>query len=721
MIKPVSFLADLVRRMTLDEKIGQLTMRGPVPPHAPPVDLPEGVRRGVVGNVLNVTGRSELDQLQTIARNESRLGIPILTCLDVLHGYRNIFPVPLAEVSTFDPDLWERTAAVAAAEARSEGIVLTFAPMLDVCRDPRWGRMSEGPGEDPWLASRYATAKVNGYQGASGSRLAGPTGLAATAKHFAAYGAVTAGREYASVDVSARTLDEVYLPPFRSAVDAGVAAVMPAFVDLAGEPMTCSRLLRDVLRNEWGFDGVIVSDYGAVAELVGHGVADDLANAAALALLAGVDIDMMSPAYEAGLPVALARGLVALPDIDAAVLRVLELKERLGLFAPATAPPLAVIDGVSALDLARDAARRSFVLLQDEGEILPLRQEGGPLALVDLWLTPPDMLGPWSAIGEAGDAADLGRALADAFPLRQTTVVGRNSVATGETPLASLVSSDTIVLRLGETAVMSGEGASRAFPNIPDEQINLANRILDLGRPTVVLLNCGRPLVAPTLLETKAAVLVCWFPGSAGAAAVCDVLSGRAEPEGRLPVSWPAAIGQIPVHYASRPVARPENPGDRFTSRYIDVSAAPRFWFGHGLGFSRFALESLRVVPERVGPGDCFRLLARVRNVGTRRARTVVFVFIRDRTARVARPLRELRGMIPVALEPGGVADVELKLTAAELAPLGGPSAGLPEAGDFDVLAGFSAEPSGLAEARLSVREQPFGDSHGSGEHDDDA
>jgi beta-glucosidase len=283
------------------------------------------------------------------------------------------------------------------------------------------------------------------------------------------------------------------------------------------------------------------------------------------------------------------------------------------------------------------------------------------------------------------------------------------------------VSSETIVLRLGETAVMSGEGASRAFPNVPDEQINLANRILALGRPTVVLLYCGRPLVAPSLLGTKAAVLVCWFPGSAGAAAVCDVLSGRAEPEGRLPVSWPATIGQIPVHYASRPVGRPEDPGDRFTSRYIDVSAAPRFWFGHGLGFSRFTLDSLRVLPELVGLSDCFHVMARVRNVGTRGGRTVVFVFIRDRIACVARPLRELRGMIPIALEPGGVADVELKLMAAELAPLGGPSVGLPEAGDFDVLAGFSAEPSGLAEARLRVREPQSGASHHTGQHDDDA
>ncbi|MHB2169992.1 glycoside hydrolase family 3 N-terminal domain-containing protein [Alsobacter sp. R-9] len=700
MIKPVSFLAELVGRMTLAEKIGQLVMTGPPPPDRPAVDLRDAIRRGAAGSILNVTGRPVLDELQAIARQESRLGIPLLTCLDVLHGYRSIFPIPLAEVATLDPALWERTAAAAAAEARRDGIVMTFAPMLDVCRDPRWGRMAEGPGEDPWLAARYADAKVKGFQGIDGARLRQPTGLAATAKHFVAYGAVTAGREYASVDVSRRTLDEVYLPPFRAAVSAGVVAVMPAFVDLAGEPMTSSALLGDLLRTAWGFDGVIVSDYGAVAELVAHGVAEDLTHAAALALSAGVDIDMMSPAYATGLPVALEKGLVLPSDIDAAVMRVLTLKWRLGLFDGERGPTALSCNDDDGLDLPREAARRSFVLLKDDRGALPLGQHGDPIALIDPWLDRSDMLGPWPAIG-AGDAIDLGGALAKAFPHRTVFAVPCALAGSDEELRSALRGSGVVVLRLGETTVMSGEGASRAFPVIPDSQLAVAHRVLAMGLPTVVLLSCGRPLIAPDLLDSAAAILVCWFPGSSGAEALADVLSGRSEPEGRLPVTWPHAIGQIPIHSSPRPAGRPADERDRFTSRYIDAPTAPRFWFGHGLGFTRFALERLDVMPDRVGLGESFVVTAHVRNLGGRTGRTVVFVFIRDRTAHIARPVLELRGMIPVTLEPHAGADVGIRLRSDELAPLGGRGDQRPEPGDFDILAGFSAEPSGLKAIRL--------------------
>lgn len=478
----------LIDLMTLAEKLGQLTMVSPLPPgHGPPVDLPDILRTGRAGGILNVTGAGPIAELQRIAIGESRLGIPALFALDVLHGYRTIFPVPLGETAAFDPGLWEETAAAAAAEARQDGIALTFAPMVDVSRDARWGRMAESPGEDPWVASAYARAKVRGFQGAGPDTICGESHVAAVAKHFAGYGAVTGGRDYASVDMSERLLHAVYLPPFKAAVDAGVAAVMPAFIDLAGIPMTASRaMLRDLLRHRWGFKGVVISDYGAIGELVAHGVASDQVEAAALALRAGVDVDMMSGAYLAGLPVAIERGLVALADVDAAVRRVLHLKHRLGLFTerqPGRTRPAAETPRA----LALRSAEASIVMLKNDRNVLPLAPTGGAIAIVGpLAASTVDLLGPWSGIGDRDDVTDVASAMRRAFPDRSILQADGSGIgARNEDDLRAAIdaarAAEVTILCLGESREMSGEGASRASPVVPEAQMELARRVMELN------------------------------------------------------------------------------------------------------------------------------------------------------------------------------------------------------------------------------------------------
>ena len=528
-----------------------------------PVDHLLAVRSGAVGAICNLWGAEQTQKLQRIAVEETRLGIPVLFTMDVIHGHRTIFPVPLAEVGAFDPGLWERTARTAAAEAAADGVAMTYAPMLDVARDPRWGRIVESPGEDPWVAARYAHAKIRGFQGQD---LAATDSLAATAKHVAAYGAVIAGREYAPVDVSERSLHEIYLPPFEEAVEAGVAGIMPAFHNLAGMPMTANRaVLRDLVRGRWGFEGVNVSDYAAIAELVVHGVAADLEEAAALALRAGVDIDLMGNAYASGLPGALERGLVMLADVDAAVRRILTLKGALGLFDDPYGRGRGLTSEQLAAHraLAREAARRAIVLLTNRSAVLPLSRNGGRIAAIGpLAHAPADMLGPWAADGRPEEAVTILEGLRAAFPAREVTHAPGTEIDGDDTDgIAAALdlarAADVVVLCLGEARAMSGEAASRARPDLPGRQAELAKAVLDLGKPVVVSLSSGRPLMVPWLFERADAVLAIWFLGSEAGHAVGDILSGKHNPSARLPVSWPVDVGQIPIFYAQRPSGRP--------------------------------------------------------------------------------------------------------------------------------------------------------------------
>jgi beta-glucosidase len=714
----MSRIEQLIDAMTLAEKLGQLTMTASSYTVTGPIiagDSTDAIKAGTIGNLLNMVGAGPVREMQRLAVEESRLGIPLLIGLDIIHGHRTLFPIPLAEASSFDPQAWALTARESAKEAAADGLAMTFAPMLDVSRDPRWGRTAEGPGEDPWLAVRMAHAKVRGFQGPD---LAAEDSLAAVAKHFCAYGPVMAGREYASVDISERTLREVHLPAFAAAVEAGVVAIMPAFTDLAGIPMTAHTvLLRHYLRDQLGFDGVLVSDYNAVAELIRHGVAADLPEAAAQALKAGVDIDMMADAYRRGLPVALERGLVIMEDIDESVWRVLRLKERLGLFddpyrrgaKPET--PAALADRRR---LARTIASRAMVLLKNENETLPLRSAIRRLALIGpLADAPGEMRGPWWAAGVAQGhvsvLAGLRQGLAETEILHApgVTIDGQDRAGIAEA-IDLCNGADAILLCLGEAASMSGEAASRADPDLPGQQRVLAEAVFERARsrdiPVIVILFSGRPLMVSWLAAKADALLAAWFLGSEAGNAITDVVTGRVSPSGRTPITWPRALGQVPIFFGERPSGRPADPKDHFTSKYLDIPNEPLYPFGHGLTYARFKLANLSVTPDSVTEADTIEAQVDVTNEGKCAAEETVFLFTHDKLASVARPLLELKGFAKIALRPGETGTVSISLPASDLRFLGLDLSSIFEPGEVEILVGPCADRSRLLIASIRLR-----------------
>lgn len=721
----------LIGRMTLAEKIGQLTMASANMATTGPLEgntWDSEIRDGTVGNLFNLFGPAETARVQAIAVEQSRLGIPLLMGFDVVHGHRTIFPIPLGEAAAFDPDLWERTARQAAAEASADGLNMTFAPMIDVARDPRWGRIAESAGEDHWVNSRFGVAKVRGFEG---DDIADPTCVAGCAKHFAGYGAVTAGREYASAEVSERTMEEVYLPPFRAAVEAGVASIMPAFHDLAGIPMTAHvGLMRDRLRGGFGFTGVAVSDYCAITELIAHGIAADDAEAAAAALLAGVDIDMMGFSYARGLPVALSRGLVREADIDVSVRRVLELKLRLGLFRdpfargatragaanvvlaaaelPSSGPaevrePLvrnpSTAIGPRDYALAREAAARSMVVLVNDG-VLPLDTSRGLGRLVVIGPIADDpgaVLGSWSGAGLAEEAVSYLAGLRKALPHWSVDLAPGVSVTgddrSGIAAAAALAAgADVVVLCLGESAELNGEGASRLDPGLPGRQADLAAAVFDAGRPVITVLTAGRPLIAPIVFDRSAAVVMAFAPGTAAGDALADILTGRADPSGRLPVTWPAKLGQVPIYFGQRPTGRPPADNNRYSARYIDGPVAPLFPFGHGLSYTTFHYGTPVVDRTVLRRDETLQITVEVENRGGLAGRATVFIFTRDAFASVARPLLELRGAVQVDVPAGDVRHARLALAANDLMFLGHGLSPRFEPGTVEILAGASAD-----------------------------
>jgi beta-glucosidase len=711
----MSRIDTLIGAMTLAEKLGQLTMTASGYAVTGPIiagDSTDAIKAGTIGNLLNMVGAAHVREMQRLAVEESRLGIPLLIGFDVVHGHRILFPVPLGEAALFDPETWALTAREAAKEAAAEGLAMTFAPMLDVSRDPRWGRSVEGPGEDPWLGARIAEAKVRGFQGAN---LAAADSLAAVAKHYCAYGAVTAGRDYASVDISERTLREVHMPSFAAAVASGVAAVMPAFTDLAGIPVTANReLLRGWLRGRWGFKSVIISDYNAIAELMNHGIAADLAEAAALALKAGVDIDMMADAYRRGLPTALERGLVSMAEIDESVRRVLTLKEQLGLFDDPYrrgAMPEAAAAFAYRRQLARAVGARAIVMLKNDKEALPLAASLRRLAVLGpLADAPTEMRGPWWGAadkeGHVSVTAGLRAILAESQVLHAPGVAIDDEDVSGIAAALHLcATADAILLCLGEAAAMSGEAASRAHLGLPGKQRQLAEAVFERARATnkrvIVVLFSGRPLVVPWLIEKADAVLAAWFLGSESGNAIGDILTGRVSPSGRTPVTWARAEGQIPIFFGERPSGRPANPKDHYTSKYLDVPNEPLFPFGHGLTYGRFALSNLRVTPVNVEDIDTMQIRVDVRNEGARAAQETVFLFTHDKIASVARPLLELKGFAKIELRPGESGTVTLSLRAAELRFLGLDLEPVFEPGEVEILVGPCADRSQLLAATI--------------------
>ena len=703
----------LLSSMTLGEKLGQLTMTACGYAVTGPTiagDSTAAIKTGAIGNLLNLVGASDVRDMQKLAVEQSRLGIPLLIGYDVVHGHRTLFPVPLGEAAVFDPMAWELTARESAKEAAADGLALTFAPMLDVSRDPRWGRSAEGPGEDPWLGTCIAAAKVRGFQG---DDLSKADALAACAKHYCAYGPVTAGRDYASVDISERTVLEVNLPPFVSAVHAGVAAIMPAFTDLAGVPMTANTaMLRGWLREKLGFNGVIISDYNAIAELIHHGIAADKPAAAALALKAGVDIDMMADAYRHGLPIALERGLVTIEEIDAAVLRVLELKERLGLFDD---PYRRGARGEGAAEVqnrrqrSREIGARSIVMLKNAQAALPLTGQVKRLALLGpLADASVEMRGPWwGAAGATGQVTVL-EGLRASFPAAQIAhavgvPIAEDDVSGMSAALQCCEGSDAIILCVGEAAAMSGEAASRAHLGLPGVQRAFCELVFARARqlhiPVIVVLFSGRPLVIPWLIEAADAVLAAWFPGSEAGNAIGDLISGRSSPSGRTAVSWPRAVGQVPIFFGERPSGRPAAAADHFTSKYLDVANDPLFPFGFGLTYGKFELSNLRVTPRSASQAQSIEARIDVANSGARAAEETLFLFTHDVLASVARPLLELRAFGKIKLAAGARGTVTLSFAASELRFLGLNLQPVFEFGDVEILVGPCADRSKLLSA----------------------
>ena len=700
----------LIEAMTLEEKLGQMTLMTAGFAITGPKSATYGidaVRAGRLGAISQLWGE-RAREVQRIAVEESRLGIPLLFACDVIHGHRTIYPIPLGEMAAFDPDLWERTARASAVDAAAAGLALNFAPMLDIARDPRWGRIAESPGEDPWLAQRYARAKVRGFQGDDLSR---PDSVGATAKHFAGYGAVQAGREYAPVDISERTFREIYLPPFKAAVEAGVASIMPAFTDLGGDPMTASvRILKELLRERWGFEGMLVSDYNAITELVNHGIAEDVAEAAALALRAGVDLDLMGEAYLAGLPVALERGSITIAEIDRSVRRILTLKARLGLLDDpfGRMRELAPEEIQAHRALAREAAQRAMVLLTNRNGVLPLKDPPRIGVIGPLADAPAEMRGPWTLAGRGEDMVPFVEGLRAAFPNSEVLHAAgvdfqAETPADIEDAVALARLADVVVLCLGEAMRMSGEAASRARPDLPGRQPELARAVLDLGKPVVVVLSSGRPLMAPWLFERADAVLATWFLGCEAGHALGDVLSGAVSPSGRLPVSWPVEVGQVPIFYARKPTGRPPDPKVPFSAKYIDLPVEPLFPFGHGLGYTDFTFARLRVSAPALGAGESITVELDVTNTGARPGEETVLLFVHDPVASVSRPLLELRGMAKVVLDAGATGTARFELSSDDLVFLGPDLEPRLEPGRIELLVGPSADRARLSRIEIQL------------------
>ncbi|PIP82475.1 MAG: glycosyl hydrolase [Elusimicrobia bacterium CG_4_9_14_3_um_filter_62_55] len=692
-----SRVESLLGKMTLEEKFGQLQqLDGDAGGDARPEHF-ELAKKGLLGSTLNVRGAKRVNELQRAAVEHSRLGIPILFAFDVIHGYRTVFPVPLAEAASWDASAVERAAAVAAAEAYAAGVRWTFAPMVDVARDPRWGRIVEGSGEDPFLGAVMARARVRGFQG---PRLGDPGRVAACAKHWAAYGAAVAGRDYNTVDVSERTLREVYFPPFRASAEEGVASFMSAFNALNGIPASADRwILTDVLRGEWGFDGLVVSDYTSVQELIAHGFARDGAEAARLALSAGVDMEMVSRLYNEHGPGLMESGGLSQQALDEAVRRVLRLKFRLGLFERPYADEQAeagVLLSTEHAAAARDMAVRSMVLLKNDGSLLPLGDDRRTIAVVgplaDDRAAP---MGSWTGDGRVEDVVTILegiRARAGARRVLHAQGCGVSDPAAGgiDEAVAAARQADVVIAVVGEDAAMSGEAASRSTLDLPGRQLDLLKALHATGKPLAVVLLNGRPLILNWLDENVPALLEAWFPGGQAGTAVADVLFGDANPGGRLPVTFPRALGQVPIYYAHKNTGRPPSE-NKYSSKYLDVPVTPLYPFGYGLSYTRFRLAELRLSARSIRPDGRLRVSVDVENTGPRPGDEVVQLYIRDATASAVRPVRELRGWERLSLAPGERRRVEFELTPEHLGALDGALRFGVEPGEFQVFVGSSS------------------------------
>jgi beta-glucosidase len=693
---------ELMSQMTIDEKVGQLNQLFYFSSFMKPEMLEPGIREGKIGSLLFVTNPAIINRFQKVAVENSRLKIPLLFGFDVIHGFRTVFPVPLAMASSWDPALVEHAQEVAAREARAAGINWTFAPMVDIARDPRWGRIVEGAGEDPFLGARMAAAHVRGFQGQDPSS---PGRLLACMKHFAGYGAATGGRDYDSAFIPDAELYNVYLPPFKAAVDAGVGSAMSAYMNLNDVPATGNAfLLRDVLRKQWGFKGFVVSDADAVGNLVTHGFAEDKSDAAYRAFTAGVDMEMSLPgpvaqAFSTSLSKLVQESRVTKTQLDEAVSRILEAKFKLGLFENPyvdESRATTIHNNPEHRRLARIAAQRSMVLLRNEGNILPLVKSDpkvssiaviGPLAD-----SKRDIRGSWSLADDAKSAVTVlegirtkvgssakveyapGVDIARAYPSIFDAISGPRpapwSEAQKQEEFEKAVSlaraSDVVIMVLGEHEEMSGEAASQSTLDLPGRQLELLKTVSGFGKPVVLVLVNGRPLDISWAASHIPAILEAWHPGTEGGNAIADVLFGDATPGGKLPVTWPRSAGQIPIYYAHHLTQAPEN-GKGFTSRFWDIPTSPLYPFGYGLSYSTFSFSNLRVSKPEVKLGESVEVLVDVENTGRHAGDEVAQLYIHQRYGSTSRPVRELKGFERITLAPGEKRTVRFTLGKAEL------------------------------------------------------
>lgn len=724
----------LLRQMTVQEKIGQLAQYDTNKPEN--LDL---VRQGRAGSLFNVLGAENTNAAQHIAMEETRLKIPLLFGYDVIHGYRTIFPLPIATASSFDPALVEEIDRTAAHEATAAGVKWTFAPMVDIARDPRWGRMVEGAGEDPYLGSVLAAAAVRGFQG---KNTADPESLLACAKHFAAYGAVEGGRDYNTAQVPEQLLREVYLPPFHAAVNAGVATIMSAFEDVGDIPAAADPyLLTKILRDEWKFPGFVVSDYDAIQQLIPHGIAGNDQEAALKAFIAGNDMDMADGTYQDLL--SLPAGELPMKRLDDAVRRVLRVKFEAGLFEhPYTDPARERVSELTpaSLQLARRAAQESIILLKNQNDMLPLDKSVKTVAVIGpLADDKADQLGSWAAQGRAEDAVTPLDGIKAKLPQAQVTYVkgvdipsyekaastaggapapgsatgvGETTAAAGAEGIQDAVqaarNSEVTVLFLGELAEMTGEASSRAFLDFPGKQEELLEQVVATGKPIVLVIESGRPLDIRWANDHVPAIMQAWYPGVQAGNAIADLLFGDVSPSARLPMSWPRSVGQIPVYYNHNSTGRPTSP-DRWHTGYLDESSLPLFPFGYGLTYTNFRYSDLKVLTPSVSPTGELRVQADIENMRPRVGTEVAQLYVHDRVAPTSRPVRELKGFSRITLGPREKQTVTFTVSAHDLGSYDTQMHWVVPAGTYDVwVAPNSAE--GVRTTFQIVNPAPRGD-----------
>ena len=694
------FVSKLLKQMTLDEKIGQLaqcTYRGNFTgPDGGNLPKEEYVKQGKIGSMLNVIGIKDIRRYQELAL-QSRLRIPLIFGLDVIHGYRTGFPLPLAEAASFDLEMIEEAARYNALESAADGLNWVFAPMVDISWDARWGRVMEGAGEDPYYGSRVAEARIRGLQG---SNLADTATVMACVKHFAGYGAPIAGKEYNSVDMSLGQFANFYMPPYQAAIQAGAATVMSAFNDFNNIPCTANDfLLNQLLRKKWGFKGFVVSDYNSVEELVNHRYASDKKDAAAKALNAGLDMEMVSTCYLTYLKELIQEGKVKESVLDNAVRRILEKKYELGLFEDPfrycnPARSARVLNSPEVRNASLRMAERSIVLLENKGSVLPLAPQVKSVALIGgLTKSQWDMAGAWAAMTDRNKIVTLHDALqqkglavnyADGYDLKTNRMSGLQEA------IQAANASDIIIVAIGEKANQSGEKTSKVNISLPEEQQMLVAELKKTGKPVIVLVMCGRPVIFNEAREHADAVLCTWWLGSEAGNAIYNVLLGKYNPSAKLPMTFPAHVGQIPIHYQQKSTGRPTSLKQAYTASYIDSSTEPAYYFGHGLSYTTFGYSDLNVKPGKT-PGIHALVSVKVTNQGPYAGEEVVQLYVQDKTASVTRPIKELKGIRKIKLEAGESQTVTFSITDEALGFYDNDMNYKVEPGDFIFMAGGSS------------------------------